>query len=60
MGEREENIRIDLKEAYQKSYDNSIAHFVEALRSESPFETDCHDNLQTLKLVDEAYRKAGL
>ena len=60
MGEGEETIRIDLTEAYQKSYDNAIAHFVEALRSGRPFETDCRDNLQTLKLVDEAYRKAGL
>ncbi len=59
-GKGEETLRFDLTNAYQKSYDNAIAHFVEALRSGHPFETDRLDNLETLQLVEDAYRKAGL
>ena len=51
---------IDVADAYQKSYDGAIAHFVECLRSGQPFETDCADNLATLRLVEEAYRQAAL
>jgi len=58
-GETNEAIRINLEEAYQASYDNAIAHFVEALRTGQPFETDRLDNLKTLRLVDDAYRLAG-
>jgi predicted dehydrogenase len=59
-GETNEAIRINLEEAYQTSYNNAIAHFVEALRSGQPFETDRLDNLKTLRLVDDAYRLAGI
>ena len=60
VGEQEESVHFDMEAAYQASYDNAIAHFVEALRTSKPFETDRLDNLQTLRLVEEAYRKAGL
>jgi predicted dehydrogenase len=60
LGEQEESVHFDMEAAYQVSYDNAIAHFVEALRTGKPFETDRLDNLQTLRLVEEAYRKAGL
>jgi len=40
--------------------ENAIAHFVEALRTGKPFETDCLDNLKTLRLVEDAYRFAAL
>ncbi len=59
-GETNEAIRINLEEAYQASYNNAIAHFVEALRTGKPFETDRLDNLKTLYLVDDAYRLAGI
>jgi len=59
-GETNEAIRINLEEAYQTSYNNAIAHFVEALRAGRPFETDRLDNLKTLRLVDDAYRLAGI
>lgn len=59
-GETNEAIRINLEEAYQTSYNNAIAHFVEALRAGQPFETDRLDNLKTLRLVDDAYRLAGI
>jgi hypothetical protein len=35
-------------------------HCVQALEKNEPFETDGFDNLQILKLVDDAYRLAGL
>jgi hypothetical protein len=53
-------IPLRLEDAYQKSYDNAIAHFVEALGSGKPFETDRLDNLHTLRLVAQAYHHAGL
>jgi predicted dehydrogenase len=59
-GETNEAIRINLEEAYQASYDHAIAHFAEALRTGRPFETDRLDNLKTLRLVDDAYRLAGI
>lgn len=59
-GETNEAIRINLEEAYQASYNIAIAHFAEALRTGQPFETDRFDNLKTLRLVDEAYRLAGI
>ena len=60
IGKGEETMRFDLTDAYQKSYDNAIAHFVEALRIGHPFETDRLDNLETLHLVEDAYRLAQL
>ena len=59
IGEKEETLSIDLADAYQKSYDRAIAHFAECLRSGQPFETDCSDNLATLRLVEDAYRQAA-
>jgi predicted dehydrogenase len=53
-------MRLDLEAAYQKSYDNAIAHFVECLESGEAFETDRLDNLKTLQLVSDAYDLAGL
>jgi hypothetical protein len=58
-GELEETVSFNLKQAYQQSYDNAIAHFTQALEQDTPFETDRLDNLQTLQLVEDAYRKAG-
>jgi predicted dehydrogenase len=59
-GNTNEAVCINLEEAYQASYNNVIAHFVEALRTGQPFETDRLDNLKTLRLVDDAYRLAGI
>ncbi len=46
--------------AYLGSYAATIAHFVDGLRSGHAFETAPLDNLQTLALVEEAYRKSPL
>lgn len=59
IGERNESLHFSFEDAYQASYNSAIAHFVEALRTGQPFETDRLDNLKTLRLVDEAYRLAG-
>ena len=60
IGESEKTIRFDRQESYQQSYDNAIAHFVKALDSGDPFETDRLDNLKTLQLAADAYRLAGM
>jgi D-apiose dehydrogenase len=53
-------IRFDRAEAYQSGYDGAIRHFVETLRSGGPFETSLADNVETLRLVDDAYAACGL
>lgn len=60
IGESNETVHFNFDEAYQNSYYNAIAHFVETLHNGQPFETDRLDNLKTLRLVDEAYRLANI
>jgi D-apiose dehydrogenase len=50
---------VDYGASYQHCFDAAIAHFVERLRSGEPFDTAPEDNLQTLELVETAYRLAG-
>ena len=49
----------DLATEYQGSYNRTIAHFVNALRDNKPFETAPQDNLETLRLVEDCYRLSG-
>ena len=49
----------DLAVEYQGSYNRTIAHFVNALRDGTPFETAPQDNLETLRLVEDCYRLSG-
>jgi predicted dehydrogenase len=44
---------------YQGSYNRTIAHFVQSLRDNMPFETAPQDNLETLRLVEDCYRLSG-
>ncbi len=53
-----EQHRFVAAEAYQAAYDNAIAHFVEQLRNELPFESTPTDNLRSLALVEAAYEMA--
>jgi len=46
----------DLAAEYQGSYNRTIAHFVQALRDNTPFETAPEDNIETLRLVEDCYR----
>lgn len=54
----EESIELDLTAGYGDSYAAAIAHFAAALTSGDAFETDVHENLHTLALVEDAYAKA--
>jgi len=58
-GETEEKIEFDFAQTYQQSYDNAIAHFAASLQNETPFETAAADNLETLRLVEDAYQRAA-
>jgi predicted dehydrogenase len=49
---------FDFERDYQASFDGTIAHFVDCLASGAAFETDVLDNLETLRLVDQAYAAA--
>ena len=51
--------RYDRDGGYQQSFDGVIAHFVDCLDSGAPFETGPSDNLETLRLVEDAYSAAG-
>jgi predicted dehydrogenase len=51
--------RYDLATEYQGSYNRTIAHFVQSLRDDTPFETAPEDNLETLALVEDCYRLSG-
>jgi predicted dehydrogenase len=59
FGAQPETRSYDLAASYQGSYDATIAHFVDALKSGAPFETSPEDNLQTLRLVEDCYRLSG-
>jgi len=48
----------DPARGYQASFDAVIAHFVDCLDRDSPFETGPADNLATLRLVEDAYAAA--
>ena len=54
-----EEHRYDHAAAYQQSFDATIAHFAGCLASGEPFLTTPEDNLETLRLVESAYRSAA-
>lgn len=58
-GDAVEEIRYDHAQAYQASFDATIAHFVDRLRDGRPFLTTPRDNLATLELVELAYRASA-
>lgn len=49
---------VDYAASYQRCFDEAIAHFAARLRDGRPFETEARDNLETLRLVEDAYRLA--
>jgi predicted dehydrogenase len=59
LGHRPRNESYDRDRGYQQSFDGVIAHFVECLASGAPFETGPADNLETLRLVEDAYAAAA-
>jgi predicted dehydrogenase len=58
-GTEPEERRYDLAAEYQGSYNRTIAHFVQSLRDNTPFETAPEDNIETLRLVEDCYRLSG-
>jgi D-apiose dehydrogenase len=56
-GAQESVVKYDLPACYIDSYAATIAHFVDALASGSPFETSPEDNLRTLELVEQIYAR---
>lgn len=56
VGETEETLTLDLAANYKASYRAAIAHFLDRLADGRPFETAPEDNLQTLAIVEAAYR----
>jgi len=60
LGPRPRHETYDHDQGYQASFDGVIAHFVECLRSGTPFETGPEDNIETLRLVEHAYWAAGM
>jgi predicted dehydrogenase len=48
-------LEIDLDANYLASYQGAIEHFLDCLVSGAPFETSPTDNLETLRLVENAY-----
>jgi predicted dehydrogenase len=50
---------FDFARDYQESFDAVIRHFIDGWLDGTPFETDVADNLETLRLVDEAYAMAA-
>ena len=57
-GGSSEQLSFDMKAAYQACFDEAIAHFADCLLSGRPFESDARDNLETLRLVEDAYALA--
>lgn len=51
--------RFDLARSYQQSFDGTIRHLIDRLTDGMPFETGLDDNLETLRLVEDAYAAAG-
>ncbi len=59
LGPSPRSERYDRDAGYQQSFDGVIAHFVDCLASGAPFETGPGDNLETLRLVEDAYAAAA-
>ena len=58
-GAHAESRTYDLTASYQASYDATIAHFLDCLDSDTPFETAPEDNIKTLQLVEAVYERAS-
>jgi predicted dehydrogenase len=59
QGGTERRETFDFQPSYQESFDAAIRHFVDHLADGRPFETEIADNLETLRLVEDAYAAAG-
>ena len=55
-GAMEKRQKLDLAANYKESYRAAIEHFLDRLADGGTFETSAEDNLQTLRIVEAAYR----
>jgi predicted dehydrogenase len=58
-GTGRERVTLDLAANYRASYRDAIAHFVDRVRDGEPFETSPEVHLETLRIVEAAYRMSG-
>ena len=58
-GEHPERVGFDGEASYAQAYRDTIAHFLDGLERGGVFETAPADNLRTLALVEEVYRRSG-
>ena len=58
-GAHPEEHRFSSLEAIQQSFNLSMAHFIERLRTGEPFLNEAADNIATLEAVDAAYAAAN-
>jgi D-apiose dehydrogenase len=56
-GHVEEDVAIDLAADYAASYLGALTHFLDRLDDGGAFETSPEDNLETLRIVEQAYRR---
>ena len=59
QGAQGRHARFDFARSYQQSFDGTIRHLIDRLTDGMPFETGLDDNLETLRLVEDAYAAAG-
>lgn len=59
LGPEPREVRFGPEQSYHAAYDGAIAHFVAGLADGARFETAAADNLNTLALVEAAYRISG-
>lgn len=57
-GDQNESLSYELPGTYQDSYRRVISHFLDGLQTGTGFETNPADNLLTLELVEEIYRRS--
>lgn len=60
VGEDSSADEVDLLGRYQECFDTVMAGFMRGLAENTPFETDRHDNLETLRLMESVYTAAGV
>ena len=57
--ESEADVALDLAADYEASYLGAITHFLDRLDDDGAFETAPEDNLETLRIVEQAYQQGG-
>jgi predicted dehydrogenase len=60
LGDGSEVTQFDLAGQYQACFTTAIRHFIDCLILDQPFETGLVSNVETLRLVDDCYRIAGV